>query len=132
MDVLMRLQAMLLLSIVGLVLPIAGAPLRFCLEEFQLAIAGSTCSACEEHKRCGCDGDQDPLEPGCIAATRLLPEGVQPPEVPVPDPVASDLPCPAFAAPISLPVELQAASHPRDRGPPGPSRLYLMNQSLLL
>jgi hypothetical protein len=131
-EVINRLQALCLLWVVGIVLPMSGTAQRFCMAEFQFASTGGTCEPCEEHNHCDCSGDEDPGQPGCIAAAKPLPDALQPVALAVPTPLVFDLHAQPF---ISVPMEtagLSPAAPTRDRGPPGNSRLYLSNRSLLL
>lgn len=127
-----RLKALCLLLVVGLVIPMSGAPLRFCMAEFQFATKGGTCAPCEQQKHCDCSGDENPLIPGCIAGAKLLPDGVQTLVIPIPAPLMFEIPTPAFLAVIRETSDFLPTASPRDRSPPGPARLYLTKRSLLL
>lgn len=128
----MRLKALCLLITVGLVLPMAGAPLRFCMEEFQFAAAGSNCEPCETHKNCECPGDDTPGLPSCITPAKLLPNGVEPMASNLPGPQSQDITPQPFLFILSAVQETLTAERPRDRAPPGPAKLYLLKRSLLL
>lgn len=130
--VLTRLKALFLLVTVGLVLPMAGAPLRFCMEEFQFASTGNHCEPCSKHKNCECPGDEAPDSPGCISTTKLLPNGVEPLSDTLPGPQSQDIEPQAFLSILPAVQEIQNPSQPRDRAPPGSARLFLLKRSLLL
>lgn len=130
--VLTRLKALFLLVAVGLVLPMAGAPLRFCMEEFQFASTGNRCEPCSKHNDCECPGDESPDSPGCISTTKLLPNGVEPLADSLPGPQSQDIEPQAFLSILPAVQEIPSPSQPRDRAPPGSARLFLLKRSLLL
>jgi hypothetical protein len=126
-----RLKALFMLVILGLVLPAAGSPQRFCTRT-QSFMEHDCCS---QNKDCShCPDEKAPADPSCVAAAKVVPDGIHPDHQPsLPTLFAVLLP------PFSLPepVEMGVASHPgspsRDRAPPGDSaRLYLTHRSLLI
>lgn len=125
-----RLKALLMLLLFGLILPVAGAPQRFCARE--LTFSHQDC--CEPAKNCGgCPDDKSPVKPTCVISAKVIPDGVNNPQ---PDlPAIGAFLLPDFALPT--PVEISTSPVPdeirRDRAPPGHSPpLYLTHRSLLL
>lgn len=130
-----RVQAALLLLLVGLVLPVAGSPQRFCARAAVFLAADQACAACpDEDPECDCESGENPLRPNCITAAKVLPDSVTPDALVLPPLIAIDLP-PSATAPVRpcwLPMRLGHLGP--DRGPPGPGGvpLYLLKRSLLV
>ena len=130
-----RLKALFLLFIFGLVLPVAGAPQRFCVLRGvwlmpQQACCGGCCEQCPED-------EESPLDPDCVKVAKMVPD------IMAKDHVARDqAQAPVFVftcgvpvvAPcfVEAPVSCEAAPLFFDRGPPGPVPIYLAHRSLLI
>jgi len=125
-----RVKALFMLLILGLVLPAAGSPQRFCTR-MQSFVQQECCS----QKKCShCPDEKTPVSPSCVAAAKMVPDGVNPDHAPA-LPVLFAVPLPAFSLPEPLEANvadnLNASS--RDRAPPGETvRLYLTHRSLLI
>lgn len=92
-----RLVATILLACLGMIIPLAGSPLRLCLLENRLLVGGSDCG--EEKDPC-CPDCGDHHEVPCCVELEKLPDVPVPPAPDVlPGPFAMDLPQPAFVAP---------------------------------
>jgi hypothetical protein len=129
-----RLKALLMLAIVGFVLPVAGAPQRFCVKAFMVLAPGQDCSACQPtgEPDCGCHGaggDEEP--PGCVIGAKVLPDGVSPDAVACPQVPAATQP-PASLVAGEILVGSGGHSRMADRGPPPGRPLYLLQRALLL
>jgi hypothetical protein len=129
-----RLKACLMLLVLGLLLPVAGAPLRYCLCVNAIVQPGSECCDCEEEQSCDCHGKcpHAPSPPSCSVAFKLVPDSVPFAGFATPIPVAVDLPPATFLAPVPIPTEVPDLNRPRERGPPSEFPLYLRNLSMLL
>lgn len=129
-----RLKAWLMLLILGLVLPVAGAPLRYCLCSHTIVQTGAECCDCEEDAPCDCHDpcSHKPVPPSCNVAFKLVPDALPSLDFVTPPPVVVDLPPVMFLAPGPIATGILIVDHPRERGPPaGPPR-YLRNLALLL
>lgn len=129
-----RMKAWLMLLVLGLVLPVAGAPFRYCLCVNAIVQAGSECCDCEEESSCDCHDKcpHAPVQPSCTVALKPVPDGVPTVDFVTPLPVVVDLPPVAFLAPPAPAMDTPAPESPRERGPPaGPPR-YLRILTLLL
>ncbi len=95
-----RVIAAFLLACLGMMIPLAGSPLRLCLLENRLLVGGSGCGA-EKDPCCPDCGDHH--EDPCCVELEELPEAPAP-AVPddLPSPPVMDLPAPAFIAPPPL------------------------------
>ena len=103
-----RAIAVFLLACLGIIIPLAGSPVRFCLLDHQVHIPGISecrdqtpekpgcCPECgnEEHRESPCCLDIDELPDAVVPGT---PDGVPPA-------IVMDLPEPMFSAPIYLAV----------------------------
>lgn len=136
-----RCKAWLMVLVLGLVLPLAGSPLRYCLCDNMLLLAGAPPCPCDAEaadadcSRDCCEEQQHPAppQPDCMVTLRLLPEALPQANLALPAPVVADLPPPVFAAPETPVVPQVVADLPRDRGPPPPGPpIYLRDRSLLL
>jgi hypothetical protein len=132
-----RHKAWLMVLVLGLVLPLAGSPLRYCLCDNMLLLAGTPPCPCDaEAADADCGEEQQhpaPAQPDCMVSLRLLPEALPQADPALPSPVVADLPPPVFAAPETPLVPQVVADVPRDRGPPPPGPpIYLRDRSLLL
>lgn len=95
-----RVIAAFLLACLGMMIPLAGSPLRLCLLENRLLLGGSECG--EEKYPC-CPDCGDHHENPCCVELEELPEAPAPPAPDVlPSPLVMDLPAPAFIAPPPL------------------------------
>ncbi len=118
--------------VVGLVLPAAGSPQRFCMRYLALIAPGQSCAPCDADTDCDCDGTVNPGAPSCTAAAKLLPDALPPGHLVLAPPAA--LPMIPFATPtprqsacsVTLPRRIP------ERGPPGDMPIYLLKRSLLL
>lgn len=127
-----RLKALLMLAVVGLVLPLAGAPQRFCVKAFTLMAPGQDCSACQGDA-CGCHLPvENPQLPGCIVGAKLLPDGVSPDGVSVPPVLATVLVAPESPTAGEIASVTGCRAPAAERGPPPGTPLYLLKRSLLL
>ena len=134
-----HIRIWLMIAVLGLVLPLAGSPLCYCLCAHTLVLAGSHGCACDaelpEPADAGCCQSHDPAPtmPDCMVSLRVLPDALLQADLALPTPVTSDLPPPVFVAP-NPPLVLQIADPElHERGPPlGGPPIYLRNRSLLL
>jgi len=118
-----RLRALLMLLIVGLVLPAAASPHFFCMEAGAFMHPSDCCDCSEEHR---------PEPPCCVAAPKPMPDALNANGLTMPAPFY--IIAPAFELPplLEIPAVVSVLAWPRDRGPPGDVRLYLLRHSLLL
>jgi hypothetical protein len=95
-----RVIAAILLACLGMMIPLAGSPLRLCLLENRLLVGGLECGG-EKDPCCPDCGDRH--EDPCCVELEELPEAPAP-AVPddLPSPPVMDLPAPAFIAPPPL------------------------------
>jgi hypothetical protein len=130
-----RWKAWLMLLVVGLVLPIAGSPLRFCMQSRVVVNAEESCAGCADatESECNChQGGRSPLAPGCVTGQKLLPDATSQGDFVLPAPVVMDLlPC-ALPALLEIPVAGLPNLRTRERDPPHPLPLYLRQEALLL
>lgn len=128
-----RWKAWLMLLVVGLVLPAAGAPLRFCMQSRVAVDVGNSCSGCIAETDCCChQSGEGPQAPGCVGALKLLPDATSQGDFVLPAPVVIDLLPWAMPVPMGMPVIGLAESRARERGPPSAMPLYLRLALLLL
>ncbi|MEO0017453.1 MAG: hypothetical protein RLZZ522_736 [Verrucomicrobiota bacterium] len=124
-----------MVAVLGCVLPMAGAPLRYCLCVNNLLLATDTCDSCckETPKGCCEEEHQTPTKKDCMVSVKLLPDAVFQGHFNIPAPVVTALPPAVFSVPVISATLVEAVNWPRDRGPPlaGPPR-YLRHCSLLL
>jgi hypothetical protein len=114
-----RVIAGFLLACLGMMIPLAGSPLRLCLLENRLLVGGSECGA-EKDPCCPDCGDHH--EDPCCVELEELPEAPAP-GVPddLPSPPVMKLPEPAFVAPpVLAAVSVHLAANPI-RGPDTPA-----------
>ena len=92
--------AVLLLACLGMMIPLAGSPLRLCLLENRLLPGGAECGA-EKDPCCPDCGDHHE-DPCCVELEELpdAPVPLYPDELPAP--LVMDLPSPAFIAPLPV------------------------------
>jgi hypothetical protein len=126
-----RLKALLMLLILGLVLPVAGSPQRFCTRT-QSFMQHDCCS---KNNDCShCPDDKTPAAPSCVTAAKVVPDAVHPDHQPsLPTLFAVILP--SFSLPESAEIGTITCPNasPPDRAPPVESaRLYLTQRSLLI
>jgi hypothetical protein len=122
-----------MLLVVGLVLPVAGSPLRFCMESRVLLHGVDACVACADETDCDCQqGGESPQAPGCVAGVKLLPDATPQMDFVLPAPVVMELLPWTLPAPLAVPLPQLANSQVRQRDPPDPLPLYLRLESLLL
>jgi len=129
-----RMKAWLMFLILGLVLPMAGAPLRYCLCAHTVVMADESCCDCEDEAACDCHQDcpNPPAQPTCKVALKLLPDALPQFDVALPAPLAVDLP-PVWFVHVPTPaLAVSAVELPHDRGPPLGPPLYLRHRCLLL
>lgn len=100
-----RLVAAILLACLGMMIPLAGSPLRLCLLENRLLVGGSACGG-EKDPCCPDCGDHHE-EPCCVELEEMPDVPVPPAPDELPAPTVMDLPDPAFVAP---PLVLAAGS----------------------
>ncbi len=126
-----RLKALFMLLILGLVLPAAGSPQRFCTRT-QSFMQHDCCSQKEDCSHC--PDDRTPAAPSCVAAAKVVPDGVHPDHQPaLPALIAVLLPSFSLPAPVETGLAPTPGALPRDRAPPGGSaRLFLTHRSLLI
>ena len=95
-----RVIAAFLLACLGMMIPLAGSPLRLCLLENRLLVGGSECGA--EKEPCCPDCGDHHEDPCCVELDELpdLPVPQGPDELP--SPLVMDLPAPAFIAPLPV------------------------------
>jgi hypothetical protein len=127
-----RWKAWLMLLVVGFVLPVAGAPLRFCMESCVMVATGDDCTGCPEETDRDCHQDKSPQTPGCVAGMKLLPDATPQVDFALPAPVVMELLPWALPAPVEMPLAKLANDRSRERDPPDPLPLYLRLESLLL
>jgi len=127
-----RFKALFMLLIVGLILPVAGSPQRFCMHNFTLVAPGEQCPARDHEKSCDCDGSGDSPVPCCLTAAKFLPDALTPDHFVLSAPAA--FPLPVFDTPEPTAAALFSIFPRRihGRGPPGDLPLYLLNRSLIL
>jgi hypothetical protein len=96
-----RVIAAFLLACLGMMIPLAGSPLRLCLLENRLLVGGSECGGEEKDPCCPDCGDHHE-DPCCVELDELpdVPVPQAPDELPVPP--VMDLPAPAFVAPRTI------------------------------
>ncbi len=128
-----RLKALVMLLIVGFVLPVSGAPQRFCTAYLTWLMPGESCHGCAETSP-GCDCHGAPAAPGsgCITVEKMLPDAVFPDAPALPALTAAIAPALEVPPVPDLPATLPAGALPPDRGPPPGPPLYLLQRSLLL
>jgi len=127
-----RLKALFMLLIVGLVLPVAGSPQRFCMRQFTLIAPGERCPACNDMPSCDCDGTKDPSKPGCMTAAKIFPDALTPDHFVFSAPAAMPLPMFEVSEPKSAALVPNISHRMHMRGPPGNLPLYLLKRALLL
>ncbi len=112
-----------MLLIVGLVLPAAGSPHFFCIEAGAFIQQSDCCDCSDEHR---------PETPCCVAAPKPIPDALNANALSLPAPFF--IAAPAFELPpvVEIHTLVSVPAWPRDRGPPGDVRLYLLRHSLLL
>lgn len=125
-----RLKALLMLLVIGLALPTAAMPQRFCTISHQLLSGSSACAKCQ--KPSCCKNHKAPGEPGCVIVFKGLPDSVHSNAIALPAVTGVLLPDP-FSLP-EIPVAVHSAPDfpVSGRAPPGPVPLYLTQRSLLL
>lgn len=115
-----RFAALLLLACLGMMIPLAGSPLRLCLLENRLLVGGSECGG--ERDPCCPDCGDHHEDPCCVELEELpdAPAPVVPDELPAPP--VMDLPEFACVVPPPLLVacSVHAAAAPI-RGPDTPA-----------
>lgn len=128
-----RWKAWLMLLVVGLVLPIAGSPLRFCMQSRVVVSTAQSCAGCADATGCDCHQDpHSPQAPGCVTGLKLLPDATPQGDFVLPAPVVIDLlPC-SLPAPLDVPVAGLPNLRTRERDPPHPLPLYLRLEAWLL
>jgi hypothetical protein len=115
-----RIVAAILLACLGMMIPLAGSPLRLCLLENRLLVGGSGCGA--EKDPCCPDCGDSPVEPCCVELEEMPDVPVPPAPDELPVPLVIDLPKLAFVAP--RPVITDGSVHPAAtpiRGPATPA-----------
>jgi hypothetical protein len=128
-----RLKALFMLLVVGLVLPVAGSPQRFCTRAMTFLSSGERCCGCAEKDCSDCPDDSEPTKPSCVTTPDVLPDGVNPEQIALPQLVA--VPISPFTLPEPVEIVLPAIESVmnRDRAPPDPDTpLYISPRSLLL
>jgi hypothetical protein len=115
-----RVIAAVLLACLGMMVPLAGSPLRLCLLENRLLLGGSECGA-EKDPCCPDCGDHHE-DPCCVELEELPDAPVPPAPDDLPVLPAMDLPGPAFAAPrpVAAACSVHRAATPI-RGPDTPA-----------
>lgn len=115
-----RLVAAILLACLGMMIPLAGSPLRLCLLENRLLVGGSGCGA--EKDPCCRDCGDSPEDPCCVELEEMPDVPVPPVPDELPAPPVMDLPEPAFVAPppVLAAVSVHLAATPI-RGPDTPA-----------
>jgi hypothetical protein len=132
-----------MLAVLGLVLPLAGTPLRYCQCVHLLLVGAQSACPCEhpvvtQAERPCCQQKHQPLHPAapqhdCMIGVKLLPDAVAQADPATPAPQVAELPPVAFAVPLLPPPLAAAGGVSRERGPPGAvPPLYLRHRSLLL
>lgn len=129
-----RLKACLMLLVFGLVLPVAGAPLRYCLCSQMIMQTGVECCECEEDSSCDCHDpcSHEPVPPSCTVTFKLVPDALPSIDFVTPPPVVVDLPPVSFPTPGPIATSIFIVDRPRERGPPAGLPRYLRNLTLLL
>ena len=102
-----RVIAAFLLACLGMIIPLAGSPVRFCVLDHKVLIQGSgTCSKESKKKSCcpDCREKKSEGDPCCLEVDHL--PDATPPASPdsVPPALVMDLPEPMFMAPVMAPV----------------------------
>lgn len=92
-----RLVAAILLACLGMIIPLAGSPLRLCLLENRLLVGGSDCG--EEKDPCCPDCGDHHEDPCCVELEEMPDVPVPPAPDELPAPLVMDLPKVAFVAP---------------------------------
>ncbi len=115
-----RVIAAFLLACLGMMIPLAGSPLRLCLLENRLLMGGSECGA-EKDPCCPDCGDHHE-DPCCVELEELPDVPVPPTPDELPAPLVMDLPKLAFVAPppVITDSSVHLAATPI-RGPDTPS-----------
>lgn len=123
-----------MLLVLGLVLPVAGTPLRYCLCANEIVPTDAECCDCGNETSCDCDGHcpHGPEQPPCLVELELVPDALPGVDFAMPLPVVMDLPPAAFVPPAPLASCNSCTVHPRDRGPPADPPCYLWHLALLL
>jgi len=130
-----RLKAAILLLVVGLVLPVAGVPQRFCALSAVFVAGDQACVACPaDDPLCDCEGGENPSRPNCMTSAKVIPDGIAQEALLLPSSQSMELPpqrvgmCPPWRN------AMRNCVGPLDRGPPvgGGLPLYLRNHALLI
>lgn len=128
-----RMQAALLLLVVGLALPVAGSPLRFCAQAAVFMAGDQACVSCPtEDLDCDCEGGENRSRPNCMTSAKVLPDGVAPGGLVLPSSQSMDLPPQAVGTGETWRIATRSCEFPSDRVPPGCDGvpLYLRNRAL--
>ncbi len=130
-----RFRAWLMFLVLGLVLPLAGSPLHYCLCAKLLMAPGMECSHCADV----CDGDCEHDCPAptdhqdCCVSLDLLPDALPQGDLVMPTPPVLDIPPLGLVIASAPQVPVTAISPPpHDHGPPPGSPHYLRFCSMLL
>ena len=129
-----RLKALFMLLIVGLVLPAAGSPQRFCTRAMVFLSADQECCSDCSAKGChDCPDQSEPTKPSCVTTADVFPDGVNPEQVSLPPLVAVIMPPFTLPEPVEIVPAPAVSVTTRDRAPPDRVLpLYLAQRSLLL
>ncbi len=124
-----------MVAVLGFVLPLAGAPLRYCLCAHSLLLATDASDSCCDETPKGCCKEEHPApaKKNCMVSVKVLPDAVFQSHFHLPAPLVTALPPAVFSVSVAPLVAVEAVNWPCDRGPPlaGPPR-YLRHCSLLL
>jgi hypothetical protein len=128
-----RWKAWLMLLVVGLVLPVAGSPLRFCIETRVVVDSTDGCSGCSDSTDCDCDEDgHAPEAPTCVVGMKLLPDATPQVDFALPSPVVMELLDVSLPSLVEVPTAGVVTFGASERGPPDPLPVYLRLKRLLL
>lgn len=127
----LRLKALLMLVVVGLILPVAGTPQRFCARFQAWLVPGMTCPACVDDGTCDCEPPTPEL-PGCVMVAKMLPDGISADALALPAPITLELPPETLPTPVWIMTGSRAGTPSRERAPPRAVPLFLRNRALLL
>lgn len=127
-------KAWLMFLVLGLVLPLAGAPLRYCLCAQTVVVDDDSCCSCEDEHGCDCDQEcpHPPEVPSCTVTLEVLPDAIPQCDHALPAPLVAEVPTPAFELPVAIVTVNTPFDQTHDRGPPTGPPLYLRHRSLLL
>ncbi|MFD2256371.1 hypothetical protein ACFSSA_06775 [Luteolibacter algae] len=127
----MRFFSFIIFALMTVVLPVAGVQRHFCTMSMAFIDYADQCPATGKDC-CGKNEPHRPVEPDCMISAKVLPNAdkANPSHLPTLDLVWT-------LAPVSLPdllpsTRLESSAAAMHRGPPLISRLYILQQRLLI